>query len=79
MKQLYHIGADSTRLLEKLNRFHEEVAGTMPNKSIEKYKLYMYMGAMFNTAIMWIQNGKKENVEDITDMFCSMCGISCPK
>lgn len=56
---LYQFGYGSI-LLEKLNRFHEEVAGTMPNKSIEKYKLYMYMGAMFNTAIMWIQNGKKK-------------------
>lgn len=37
------------------------------------------MGALFNTAIMWIQNGKRESVEDITDMFCSMCGIPCPK
>lgn len=75
---LYQFGYGSI-LLEKLNRFHEEVAGTMPNRSIEKYKLYMYMGALFNTAIMWIQNGKRESVEDITDMFCSMCGIPCPK
>lgn len=75
---LYQFGYGSI-LLEKLNRFHEEVAGTMPNRSIEKYKLYMYMGALFNTAIMWIQNGKSESVEDISDMFCSMCGISCPK
>lgn len=69
MKQLYHIGADSTRFIYE----------TKPNKLIEKYKLYMYMGALFNTAIMWIQNGKRESVEDITDMFCSMCGIDCPE
>lgn len=75
---LYRFGYGSI-LLEKLNRFHEEVAGTMSNKSIEKYKLYMYIGALFNTAIMWIQNGKKESAQDLTDMFCKMCGISCPK
>ncbi|MBD5480334.1 MAG: TetR/AcrR family transcriptional regulator [Lachnospiraceae bacterium] len=71
---LYLFGYGSI-LLEKLNQFHEEVAGTMPNSSIERYKLYMYMGALFNTAIIWIQNGAKESIEDITDIFCRTCGI----
>ncbi|MGN0295062.1 MAG: TetR/AcrR family transcriptional regulator [Lachnospiraceae bacterium] len=71
---LYQFGYGSI-LLEKLNRFHEEVAGTMPNSSIERYQLYMYMGALFNTAIIWLQNDRKETVEDITGMFCSMCGF----
>ena len=74
MLDLYQFGYGSI-LLEKLNRFHEEIAGTMPNSSIEKYKLYMYMGALFNTAIMWIYNGAKESEEDITNMFCKTCGI----
>ena len=73
---LYQFGYGSI-LLEKLNRFHEDIAGTMPNGSIERYQLYMYMGALFNTAIMWLQNGKKEDVGDITRMFCTVCGISC--
>ena len=73
---LYQFGYGSI-LLEKLNRFHEEIAGTMPNGSIERYQLYMYMGALFNTAIMWLQNGKKEDVGDITRMFCTVCGIFC--
>ncbi len=71
---LYLFGYGSL-LLEKLNQFHEEVAGTMPNSSIERYKLYMYMGALFNTAIIWIQNGAKESIEDITDIFCRTCGV----
>lgn len=75
---LYQFGYGSI-LLEKLNCFHEEVAGTMPNSSIEKYKLYVYMGALFNTAIMWLKSGTKEDEEDITNMFCSMCGISFTK
>lgn len=62
-------------LLEKLNRFHEQIAGTMPNSSIEKYQLYMYMGALYNTAVVWIQNGTRESVEDIAGMFCKECGI----
>lgn len=75
---LYQFGYGSI-LLEKLNRFHEEIAGVMSNSSIEKYKLYMYMGALFNTAIVWLQNGAKESGEDITNMFCHMYGIELKK
>lgn len=71
---LYQFGYGSV-LLEKLNQFHEDI-GTMPNGSIERYKLYMYIGALFNTAIMWLQNGKKEDAGSIAGMFCTMCGIS---
>lgn len=71
---LYQFGYGSI-LLEKLNRFHEEMAGTMPNRSIKRYELYIYMGALFNTAMMWIQNGTKESEEDIARMFCRVCGI----
>ena len=72
---LYQFGYGSI-LLEKLNRFHEDIAGVMSTGSIERYQLYMYIGALFNTAIMWLQNGKKEEVGDITRMFCKACGIS---
>lgn len=75
MLDLYHFGYGSI-LLEKLNQFHEEVAGNMPNRSIERYELYMYMGALFNTAIKWIQNGTGESEEDIAGMFCRVCGIT---
>ncbi|MGN1166684.1 MAG: TetR/AcrR family transcriptional regulator [Lachnospiraceae bacterium] len=71
---LYQFGYGSI-LLEELNRFHEEIAGTMPNSSIERYELYIYIGALFNTAIMWLKSGAKEEVDDITGMFCKMCGI----
>lgn len=66
---LYRFGYGSI-LLEMLNRFHEEIAGTMPNSSIEKYQLYMYIGALFNTAIVWLQNGAKEDERDIAATYC---------
>ena len=66
---LYQFGYGSI-LLEMLNRFHEEIAGTMPNSSIEKYQLYMYIGALFNTAIVWLQNGAKEDERDIAATYC---------
>lgn len=71
---LYQFGYGSI-LLERLNRFHEEVAGTMPIHSIDKYKLYMYMGALFNTAIIWLQNGTKESEDDMAGMFFEACDI----
>lgn len=56
-------------LLEMLNHFHEEVAGTMGYKSIERYKLYIYIGSLYNTAMIWLQSGQKESIDEITDMF----------
>lgn len=73
---LYLFGYGSI-LLEELNQSHEMIAGTMSSHSIEKYKLYMYIGALYNTAIIWISNGAKENTEDIAKMFCKTCGIPC--
>ena len=75
---LYNFGYGSI-LLEKINRFHEETAGTMPVSSIEKNKLYMYTGAMFNTAIEWLRNGAKESVADIAGLFCKTTGICAPE
>lgn len=73
---LYLFGYGSL-LLEKLNQFHEITAGTMLNRSIEKYRLYMYIGALYNTAVIWLGNGAVENAADIAAEFCKSCGISC--
>ena len=62
-------------LLEMLNRFHEEVAGTMPCKSIERYKLYIYIGSLYNTAMIWLQSGRKESIDEIAGMFYRICAI----
>ena len=66
---LHRFGYGST-ILGMLNQFHEEIAGSMPCKSIERYRLYIYMGAFYNTAMVWLQDGKKESVDEITDIFC---------
>lgn len=60
-------------ILEMLNQFHEEVAGTMGCRSIERYQLYIYIGSLYNTAMVWIQNGQKESVDEISDMFYRNC------
>lgn len=65
---LYHSGF-GTILLEELNEFHEMIAGVMPANSMEKYQLYMYIGALYNTAIVWLLNGTQESAEDISIYF----------
>ncbi|MGN0384644.1 MAG: TetR/AcrR family transcriptional regulator [Lachnospiraceae bacterium] len=65
---LYRFGYGSI-LLKMLNQFHEEVAGTMPYRSIERYRLYIYIGSLYNTAMVWLQSGKRESVDEIADMF----------
>ena len=62
-------------LLEMLNHFHEETAGTMNCKSIERYRLYIYIGSLYNTAMIWLQNGQKENIDEIANMFYLTCAI----
>lgn len=67
-KDLHFYGYGSL-VLHKLNQFHEEIAGTMSYNSIERYKLYMYMGSLYNTAMVWIMEGMKEPIEEVTDIF----------
>lgn len=62
-------------LLEKLNCFHEKNAGNMQMDSIEKYRLYVFIGALFDTSIMWLKNGAKEEPEDIAKIFCREVGV----
>ena len=66
-------------LLTSLNQFHEEAAGTMPATSVERYQLYMYMGALLNTAAVWMWSGQNESIEDLTNEFCRFIGIPIPE
>lgn len=52
-------------LLEEINLFHESVEGAMPFSSVEKYALYAYTGALFNTAVTWLRDGRPVPVEEI--------------
>lgn len=65
---LYQSGFASS-LLEELNQFHESIEGTMLAKSLEKYELYMYIGALFNTALVWLLEGAETNAEDMAAFF----------
>lgn len=56
-------------LLEELNHFHEEIAGNMPASSIQKYELYLYIGALFNTAVMWLPEESRCSAETMAAYF----------
>ena len=62
---LYQSGF-GTMLLEELNRFHVEIAGNMPARSPQRYQLYAFIGALFNTAIVWLQEDAPDPVETVT-------------
>lgn len=66
-------------VLWMLNRFHEDVAGSMSAKSIQRYELYIYIGALYNTAMMWLQGGKKESIEEISRMFYETVAVRAGK
>ena len=59
-----------SRLLYKLNRFHEKISKPEVMQSVDKYKVYIFMGALFNTAVNWLESGAKEAPEEIARVFC---------
>lgn len=59
----------SSVLLEELNHFHESIEGNMPYDSIEKYELYIYIGALLNTAVTWLTDEGKISCEEIARYF----------
>ena len=67
---LYRSGFALT-ILEEMNRFHESVEGTMNFSSTEKYTLYMYIGALFNTAITWLSDPAAVSPEELAAFFYS--------
>ena len=59
----------ATVLLEALNVFHAEIAGTMPASSIERYSIHAFIGSLFNIAIAWLKGGAEESVQDMARFF----------
>ena len=55
-------------LINELNAFHESIAGDMSFHSKERYKLYIYMGALCNTAFFWLIAENPEPIDDMVDV-----------
>ena len=67
---LYHSGF-CAMLLEELNRFHVEIAGNMPARSPKRYQLYAFIGALLNTAIVWLEEEAPAPVETVAEVLLS--------
>jgi hypothetical protein len=52
-------------LLNELNLFHESIAGNMPASSETRYKLYIYMGAIYNAAIIYMSEDNPKTVDEL--------------
>ena len=61
---LYHSGY-GMMLLNELNLFHESIAGNMPASSETRYKLYIYMGAIYNAAIIYMSEDNPKTVDEL--------------
>ncbi len=66
MINLYHSGFGSM-VLEQLNNFHESILPE-PKTDTEKYHLYMYMGALYNTVIFWLQEDQPVSVSKMAQI-----------
>lgn len=61
-----------TFLQEDMNRFAELNIGDMPQKSMERYRLYFLSGAMFNTTIQWLKSDAVESPRQMARAFINM-------
>lgn len=58
----------SAMLINELNAFHESIAGDMSFHSKERYKIYIYMGAICNTALYWLIAEDPEPIDVMVDV-----------
>ena len=71
-----HNSGYSGMMLTLFNQFHEITAGSMALKSAERYKLYIFIGALYNTAIVWIREGSPEPINVVAEIIAdSLRGV----
>lgn len=56
--------------LEMIDQYIEAAAGDMSSTSIDRYILYYFAGAIYNTAINWLENGAVESREEMAAAIC---------
>ena len=58
-------------LQECLNNYLETETNMLKRQDpYEKYHMYSYAGALFNVYMKWIDNGMKESVDEMAEIFC---------
>ena len=54
---------------DKINEYMKSFYPEINFYSIDKYKLYIFSGAIYNVARTWILSGLKESPEEIANIF----------
>lgn len=67
---LYHAGF-SKLILNMINENIEMIFGDMPSTSVDRYKLSCLAGIIFNTEMMWLESGAKEECDSIANIICN--------
>lgn len=57
--------------LAMINQYEELIFGDMPARSIERYRVYIFAGAIYNTTMVWLANGAVESCEDVARILCN--------
>lgn len=63
---LHHNGFSAPFLL-MLNDVAEVLLGSMPQSSIDKYRVYYFSGGIFNVTVTWLENGAKESPHTLAE------------
>ncbi|MBR1471226.1 MAG: TetR/AcrR family transcriptional regulator [Lachnospiraceae bacterium] len=73
---LLHSGF-GTMLLDELNHFHEAVAGDLPADSPKRYRLYIFIGALYNTMTVWLQEENPLSEDELVKSIVTIHSPSC--
>ena len=50
-----HDSGHAPMVLDEFNSFHASIAGDMPANSDARYRLYFFIGAVYNSAVFWLK------------------------
>jgi AcrR family transcriptional regulator len=63
-------------ILDALNDFFEPISKDKTISLEERYRVYWYTGAIYNTVLLWFSGGMEESPEKLSEMYISI--ISSP-
>lgn len=75
---LMHDAGYSSMFLDELNYCHATLHGDFKMSSAEKYKNYVFIGAMYNTAVNWLREEDPAPSEAVARSFLEAFGHSGP-
>ena len=64
-----HNAGYSSLFLDELNDNHVSVYGNMGSNSLERYKLFVFTGALYNVAVHWLQEERPASPREVAAVF----------